>query len=470
MKINFDYTQGNKYNADIVIRKGYSVYDGWREKRYSSRKIIKTVKGASRRMQKEKTFGTVLEALACLFAIDLRINERYKSFFKCLIFYSPWRREVALMNSLKAQFKIAKTLDIRTAIEVVLREALEQLFWETQEDDDEGRRGGRRVSLGEEDAQAENAEEKSDELTDEKDVDVSLEEQIREAMDKNTRDAKAESDAMDMLLEEQLTEAHLTASDGDTATHSSNIESQIIRDSNVIFDNAEFLNNTQDVNKTEQNIGYNSAVDSPPLPGQDFGIFSFSSEPSSHEHKEMHADIREEVQAEAHITSDKSSKTNNGKSEYSEYDAVGGEAMYKRLFGLVNVPVDQPEANRPVREEVDLSRDSSVNSTHSDSSNHSHKHSHHHHHHHHHHHTHTHPKTALDYENAARDEFNLNVTSELVHAIKEAQENEVRQQISVALEDLRREKAIAALPDDDAPDNNKSPIKQDTTVINNGGR
>ena len=67
------------YTGDAVIARGYAVYDEWEAKRLSSRGIVACVKSAVFAIEQKKTKAASIEALACLFALDMRIKEKYST-------------------------------------------------------------------------------------------------------------------------------------------------------------------------------------------------------------------------------------------------------------------------------------------------------------------------------------------------------------------------------------------------------
>lgn len=151
-----------KYTGDAVIKRGYEIYDEWDRGGFSSRRIVRFTERAVASVQAKNTPASCIEALSCLFALDMRIQEKYNTLFRCLFSYFSWRRETRTFKLLKATLHLPSSgeADIRTAIEVVLQQLREKLENEELDDDDETR-GGKRNGKGDEDSAA--TEEKNQE-------------------------------------------------------------------------------------------------------------------------------------------------------------------------------------------------------------------------------------------------------------------------------------------------------------------
>ena len=187
MKNKTDFSKG-KYTADSVIGRAYRVHDKWVEKKYSSKKIVESVEEAVADVKKKKTRSACINALVCLFALDLRIKERYNNFFRCLFSYFSWRRETRALKLLRDTFKIPTDEgDIRTAIEVALQRLRETINAQDTEEDDDETHGGKRNARAEEKA-AESEEKQQDQVSDE--------------TAENTADAKENKNASEEKSEE----------------------------------------------------------------------------------------------------------------------------------------------------------------------------------------------------------------------------------------------------------------------------
>jgi hypothetical protein len=66
-----------RYTSNGVIERGYAIYDEWNKNKYRSRKIVNCVRTAVASTNAKMTPTSHIEALSHLFALDLRIKERY---------------------------------------------------------------------------------------------------------------------------------------------------------------------------------------------------------------------------------------------------------------------------------------------------------------------------------------------------------------------------------------------------------
>ena len=133
MEEKFDFFQG-----DAVIERGYSVYDEWNKNNISSRKIVKSVESAV-------SSGSAVEALALLFALDLRVKERYKGIVKRLLGYFSLRRERNALKRLKNKLNISDNADIRDVIEIELGKIRELLSENDPDAENNENHGGKQT-------------------------------------------------------------------------------------------------------------------------------------------------------------------------------------------------------------------------------------------------------------------------------------------------------------------------------------
>ena len=131
------------YTERGVIDRGNEIYRGWKKSKYSSRKIVGFVRSAVQRLNQRRTVDACLEALACLFALDIRVKQRYSSRLRRFFLYLSWRRETAALRWLKHQLNIPDAIDIRSMIEIELDSILARLGIEIEEDKDEQSKGGK---------------------------------------------------------------------------------------------------------------------------------------------------------------------------------------------------------------------------------------------------------------------------------------------------------------------------------------
>ena len=146
MEMDFYKEKQIGYTGDSVIKRGYDICDEWIVRRYSSRKIVHFTERIVASLR-ENTSNTVrLEALSCLFALDIRIKEKYSTLLRCLFSYFSWRREIRAFQLLKREFNIKNVNDdIRTIIEVELQILREKIEPEAADDpDDDTVHGGKR--------------------------------------------------------------------------------------------------------------------------------------------------------------------------------------------------------------------------------------------------------------------------------------------------------------------------------------
>ena len=145
MNKDFDTSYQKQYTGDSVIERGYEIYDEWVNKGFSSRRIVSFAESAVASVQAKRTGSSCVEALSCLFALDMRIKERYNTLLKCLFSYFSWRRETRALKLLKGAFNISGSeTDIHTAIEVELIKLREKIENEEADDGDDETRGGKR--------------------------------------------------------------------------------------------------------------------------------------------------------------------------------------------------------------------------------------------------------------------------------------------------------------------------------------
>ena len=77
MKKELAMTQGEAYTGNGVIERGYEILDEWSHPQFTSQVIVRFVEHAVSVMQTRGTRRACMEALACLFALDLHIKETY---------------------------------------------------------------------------------------------------------------------------------------------------------------------------------------------------------------------------------------------------------------------------------------------------------------------------------------------------------------------------------------------------------
>ena len=257
----------NDYTGDSVINHGYKIYDGWKAKRLSSRKIVAFAERAVFNIEQNRSKAASIDALSCLFALDLRVTEKYDTFGKCLLHYFSWRRENGALKRLKVSFHISNDEDIRTAIEVELQRLRENIENEESEDGDDETHGGKRNGKSEEEAVAaeENAQEQAPEENAEEITDA---EESKEASEE-----KVEYISEETTTDEPLKESEEKQQNDELPQEEAEIPEQEEKEQVVQEEQSEIKeeNNGPDevsepsTDKKEEAKAYNDAVDSPPL-------------------------------------------------------------------------------------------------------------------------------------------------------------------------------------------------------------
>ena len=275
MKKETDFKENGKYTANGVIERGYAIYDEWKSNKYSSRKIVKYVSKAVSLLNSKKTFEAQINALAHLFALDTRIKIRYKSILRCIFLFFSWRRETKALKLLKALFNLENIYDVHTLIEIVLEDIKKAIEIEEENERNGQAKGGKtrtkETGAGEATKTAqdgieaktdsnktldskENKEEETEEIGETLE-DLPIKEEIQEKSSEETvntaqNDVSSPRIDIDALLgKEKFTQT------------TENKEENYTKEENNGKDNQK----SEPINKSNENQGYNNAVDSPPL-------------------------------------------------------------------------------------------------------------------------------------------------------------------------------------------------------------
>lgn len=268
MEKEFDVTHDERYTGNGVIECGYRIYDEWKEKKYSSQKIVGIVEGAVASARAKGAKLKYVEALSCLFALDMRIKEKYNNLVTCLLSYFSWRRETRALKLLKGALHIPEDAeDIRTAIEVELKKLRERI--ESEEDDgDDETHGGKRNGKADEDAAT--AEEKGQEEAAENDPDeISDIEEAKEG--EETVEETADEVSEQSQTEEQTENVDDKQNSAENAENSAEETAKEDTQENI-EENTEFKeeNNGPEeksepsTDRTKEDQAYNGAIDTPP--------------------------------------------------------------------------------------------------------------------------------------------------------------------------------------------------------------
>ena len=253
-----------KYMANSVIERGYDLYDEWNNSKYTSRKIAKSVRSAVVDMYAKESYKTRIEALAYLFALDMRIKERYTNVFRSFFSYFAWRRETSLLSWMKGHFKVSSSNDVRDIIEVELQRIRENVYLDKADATDKNTHGGKSVGIEGEDYAVSKDEMKADtpsENTPSEHVDAdekgeeALDAVINEQSDDKTAEIKAEEAVNTENAEKQVDVIENVEKKGDDAAHEDKTEPQKEKNQNNKIENngavEESAPNTDKANKNK---------------------------------------------------------------------------------------------------------------------------------------------------------------------------------------------------------------------------
>ena len=269
MEKKFERAQGGQYSGDGVIGRGYEIYDEWKRKKFTSRKIVGSVENAAASVRKNGTNRAYIEALSYLFALDMRIKEKYHHFLLCLFLYFFWRNEMRALKLLKDVCHISgKHGDVRTAIEVALQKLRERMETEESEGKDNDVRGGKRNGKADEEAVA--AEEKQqDQVKEETQKEIHKEasekeetKELSEEKSEELTDQISNKEQKDEISEKQdisrEERENVECGGNDQEKQEENREKN--KENNGLEEKSE-----PSTDKTKENKTYNDAVDAPPL-------------------------------------------------------------------------------------------------------------------------------------------------------------------------------------------------------------
>lgn len=183
-----DIMQKERYSGNSVIERGYAIYDEWNNKKYKSRDIVNRVENAVAVTNAKKTSSSRVEALSYLFALDLRINERYNNIIKCIFLYFSWKRETSAFKRLRDMLRLPEGHDVRALIEIELERIRSNIDVETA-GADKNSRGGKSIGLSSEESTAEKSEQQTETVAEE-----ALEENIDNEKDDEKNEKNEEID------------------------------------------------------------------------------------------------------------------------------------------------------------------------------------------------------------------------------------------------------------------------------------
>ena len=267
MNKEINFMDNEKMTGDAVIKRGYAIYDEWLEKKPSSKKIVESVDSAVIAVKQNRTKAATALALSFLFALELRVSEKYDSFWKCLLFYFSWRRETSALKRYKNTLHIADGVDIRIAIEIELQRISEKLENEESDDDDDETHGGKRNSKAEEEAPAKE-ESVEEQIPEEKTEEIAEKEELNEASEEKTQESTEQAPIEEQIAEseerqqsvEPVSEALEEAVQEDKELLKEEKTNELKEENNVLDEESEPIND-----KLKEAKAYNEAVDSPPF-------------------------------------------------------------------------------------------------------------------------------------------------------------------------------------------------------------
>ena len=251
--------------TDSVIKRGYEIYDEWIEKKHDSRKIVASAERTVKLFKNRKTMDAFIDALAYLFALDMRIKEKYNNILRCLFSYFSWRRETRALSFLKTALNIPLCdTDIRDLIAVEIEKVAEKLESGWDEDGDDETHGGKRNGKSEEEAvateekaQEQEPEEKAEEITD---AEEASEEKTEEISEQAPSEEPIKNEASQQKSEEAISEeVEIVANDEKDQVQEEN-QSELKEESNVPDEQSE-----PSTDKKEEAKTYNDAVDFVPM-------------------------------------------------------------------------------------------------------------------------------------------------------------------------------------------------------------
>ena len=266
-----------KYTSNGVIERGYTIYDEWKKNKYKSRQIVNCVQTAVASTNAKMTSTSHIEALSHLFALDLRIKERYGNIFKCIILYFSWRRETGALKTLKGMLKLPEGKDIRDIIEVELERLRQNIAGDKTEGTDKKNRGGKvnEFSGTEAEAAVENGDQIS-ETAEEKMPEESLEKEETAEQKETSENIGAEKPIEDQTGESQAEtaeertreQAHFDAEAKSQTKSDSSVFDKIKSEKNyeeTIANNGFENKNEPITDKKAENVGNNNPIDISPF-------------------------------------------------------------------------------------------------------------------------------------------------------------------------------------------------------------
>ena len=418
----------NQYSADAVLARGYTIYDEWIEKRSASRKIVAYVELAAKNAKQNNGIAASIEALACLFALDIRIKEKYKTILQCILSYFSWRRETRAFRLLKGAFYIPDSNeDIRAAIEIELQRLREKLEKEDADDEDDTVRGGKRngkseeePAVGEEKAQDQAPNEKNEDVSDIEETKKSAEEKIEENPDPIQREEQTEEIKAEQNSEEAPNEDAQASVQEDKEQAK---EVQEIKEEN----NSSVEKSESSTDKSKETKTYNDVIDSPPLYEQSLddeswrdtksfvdeviidNIIKGKEDAARQNPLEEAKQVRDVNRAENAITQNREENKSTDKNAYLYDKMVTSDKGAAKIAEMKSTQIGASAQSSNTAEKVQGAEDLRVPLQ---------------------------VDITLDQENEMRREISSSLSAEAIQAIYESQASAMREQLTIASAEL----------------------------------
>lgn len=251
------------FTSDAVIRRGYDLYDAWESEALSSRIIVYIAERAAQALKRRRSRAASAEALACLFALDLRQKEKYGNILWRILFFRSRRRELGAISLLRSAFGFpASEEDVRGLIEMEIMRQNAQLDDDFAEESDEDEGGGRNNEKSEAEAEQSGREQAAEENTEEL-ADAEEAEQSAEKMDETVSEEEMAEEATEerderAKTDEPTEEAEEASQDGEEVDRE---QDEKLNEEN----NGPDGESEPGIDTKKEAATYNDAIDSTPL-------------------------------------------------------------------------------------------------------------------------------------------------------------------------------------------------------------
>lgn len=346
MNKDFNFMQDEKYSGDAVINRGYDIYDEWQAKQSSSREIVSFVELAVAEAKQNNKNSACIEALSYLFALDMRIKEKYNSFWKRLFSYFSWRREAAALKRLKKLFRISNNIDVRTAIEIELKKLREKIEREAVEDGDDDVHGGKRNGKAEEEA-VEKDEKQQDEVAEENAEELSDDEKTEEASEQKT-DEPAEQTPENEQAE--------NAAEKPEAVQTAEEEPE-----SVLIDEKELAEQIEGNEPEEENNGPDNEME----PSADKQQAESTTQKYANEIAHVHEQRQSDAKAAHYVNENVTSNIAKGNESNGQYESVNDAAKDIAVYQDQNTATNQRDENKLSNRDIYF-YDSKMDSSHTE--------------------------------------------------------------------------------------------------------